>query len=512
MRPKPDFYKRRTGKTLEEKRRERMTAEQVVNKRLKGLKSSYPVRLMGIGQDKLFITEEEREANVHIIGQPRQGKSKLIEDQIRKDIDLGNGLCLLDPSDNGDTAKKVLRYCALKGIKNVVYIDPDTLFKYGKIATIQPLKQFPYLDQSVDMLMESVNALFGISKQTDTNRIKRNFEALITLLAKRRMTLYETKYFRNYTDAKQLPFLNSDEDSRIVADGFANRPSFENYFLTTVGRLNVFRKEPISLMTAADNGIDFIKMIDEGWVILVNLHPGASLPKVQSRLLGILIISEIMHAVGVMFKWKPEGEIKRIFYLYIDEAARFASPQIEDIIEYMGKTGLRLVIAHHEFYQFRKQNQEGVLKAIKNGCRIKMMFNMSDYKDRLEMCEDLGYGGEIHPTLAAYVQQNIPKREMVIKKDKETPVRIKVPNVPDISRSELPDERLEEYIRSILDQPWYLSKQQIQDQINARTPTIRTQGNDSQTAQPRAENDGKTNRKSRVSDQKNVSSKWKDVS
>ena len=94
---------------------------------------------------------------------------------------------------------------------------------------------------------------------------------------------------------------------------------------------------------------------------------------------------------------------------------------------------------------------------------------MSSYKDRLEMVEDLGYGGDIHPTLAAYANQNIPKRTMIIKKDKETPVRIKVPEVQDITRSELPDERLDEYVREILSQPFYKTKQEIYEEINARS-------------------------------------------
>src|SRR5688500_2205277 len=127
MRPKPDFYKRRTGKTLEEKRKERVTAEQVVQRKLKRAKSNYAIRtLPTLEGGEVLISEEERAANVHIIGQPRQGKSKYIEDSCRRDIDAGNGFCLIDPTDAGDTVKRVLHYCALKGIEHVVYIDAET--------------------------------------------------------------------------------------------------------------------------------------------------------------------------------------------------------------------------------------------------------------------------------------------------------------------------------------------------------------------------------------------------
>jgi hypothetical protein len=463
----PDFYKRVTGRNFDADYHI-PSFEDILNKDAKRSKSEYPLRLLGSGSKELWITEEEREANMHIIGQPRQGKSKFIEYQIRQDIDMGNGLCLLDPSENGDTCKKVLRYCALKGIKKVIYIDPDLCFRLNRIPTIQPIKPPPYREQSIDAILESVNALFGVVNQTDTNRVKRNLTAILNILAQKNLTLYETKYFRNYVDPRQLPFMDFDEDSLIIKDGFNNRTHFNQYFITTVGRLDTFRGNPLKLMTASDKGIDFEKMVKEGWVILVNLSPNRSLPKTQARLLGILIISEIVQAMSALFHYKPEGVVKKIFYLYMDEAARFATLQIADLLDYFGKIGLRLVIAHHDFYQFRKFGQEAALNAIKNGCRIKMMFNISSYKDRLEMVEDLGYGGDLHPLLASYANQNIPKREMVIKKDKETPVRIRVPDVPDITTEQVSDEQLDEYIKEILSQPFYLSKEEIHRQIDVR--------------------------------------------
>jgi hypothetical protein len=459
-----DYFKilQEDGKTFDQwkKKSQIPKAEESINRIIKSSRSDYPLRALGVGDTELLISEEEREANFHIIGQPRQGKSKFIEHNIRRDIELGNGLCLLDPSDNGDTCKKILRYCALNGIEKVVYIDPDTLFRFGKIATIQPLKP-QYLTKSVDSVMEAVNNVFGVARETDTPRIRRYLPSLLTVLANNDMTLYEAKYFRRYRDAKELPFLGYDEDSMIIRDGFRSDYTFENYFLSTVGRLDIFRKEPISLMIGANTGIDFIQMIRDGWVILVNLFPGKYLTVTQARLLGILMISEIIHAVDTLFHNGWRG----VHYLYMDEAARFATPQIEQLLSYKGKTGLRLIIAHHHFSQFRDKE---VLDAIKQGCRIKMMFNISSYKDRLEMVEDLGYGGDIPPLLASYANQNIPKQQMIIKADKATPVRVRVPDVSDIPDSELSSKQLDQYIEELLQQPWYLTKEEITNQINQR--------------------------------------------
>ncbi len=85
------------------------------------------------------------------------------------------------------------------------------------------------------------------------------------------------------------------------------------------------------------------------------------------------------------------------------------------------------------------------------------------------MCEDLGYGGDLHPLLASYANNNIPKQEMVIKKDKETPVRIRVPDVPDFP---LDKPVLDSYIEKIFSQPFYLTKEEIYKQIDARISNI----------------------------------------
>jgi hypothetical protein len=155
----------------------------------------------------------------------------------------------------------------------------------------------------------------------------------------------------------------------------------------------------------------------------------------------------------------------------MDEAARFATPQIDQVLSYKRKSGLRLMLAHHYFAQF---DNKQVMNSIKQNARVKVMFNTPSYDDRLEMIKDLGYGGDIPPLLAAYANQDIPKQYAIVKKNKETPVRIRVPNVPDVQQDIKP------YVTSLLNQPWYLTRKQIQSQINARklqtNPTIPTSG------------------------------------
>ncbi len=152
-------------------------------------------------------------------------------------------------------------------------------------------------------------------------------------------------------------------------------------------------------------------MISEGWTVLVNLFPGKFINQEEARLIGVMVISQIIQAADTLFEVDPRGVKKRDFYLYMDEAARFATSQIDTVLSYKRKVGIHLILAHHYFNQFENRK---VLNSIKQGARIKVMFNTPSYDDRLEMIKDLGYGGDIPPLLASYANQNLPKQYAII--------------------------------------------------------------------------------------------------
>lgn len=489
-----DFFKLQTGRKLSELAKPE-PLENIVQRRIKQVKSRYDARTLGVGAaGSLYLTEEEREVNMHIVGAPGEGKSKFLEYHIRKDIDMGNGLCLLDPSDSGDTAKKILRYCARKNHKKVCYISTDTLVKYGKIACLKPLKS-RHLKQSVDGLMETVGILFG-TKESETPRIKRRLSALLRILGRKNATVYETKYFAEYNDPHKWDFLDNDHDSRVILQDYRTQNAWETFMSSTINRLNDFWQEPLSLMLGADTGVDFVKMIREGWTVLVNLFPGQYLTVPESQLLGVLIVSQLNQAIDILTDDALSNRWKSVFYLYIDEAGRFATPQIDQILSYKRKSGLRLILAHHYFSQFENRK---VLDSVKQSTGIKVMFNTREPGDRLEMMKSLGYGGDIPAEVAAYANKDLPKQYAIIKKNKEAPARVRIPDTPDVS---VPKEKLERYIESLLEEDWYLTREQIEAQISSRikpkdepvqsAQSSRKQNTNSKASRTRTVSDGNT--------------------
>lgn len=166
----------------------------------KEIQSKYPVRNIGTGKDSdLYITEEERESHLHILGTTGEGKSKFIEYLIRGDIKAGKSVCFLDPTDRAETAYNVLRYCASIGFEKVCLIDPHTLLTHGKITAIQPFhREASYKRATVDNIMDTVRVLFQTKDASETPKIQRYLPALLNVLWNAEMTLHEALYFSEY--------------------------------------------------------------------------------------------------------------------------------------------------------------------------------------------------------------------------------------------------------------------------------------------------------------------------
>lgn len=469
MLDKIDFSKILTGKTLKEKF-PLPTLEGVVSKRLRQSQSDYPLRLLGTGEGgEKYVSEEERSANFHIIGAPGEGKSKFLEYNIRKDIDAGLGLCLLDPSEGGDTANNILKYCASIGHEKVILIDPSQP-RFAKLAPLNPKA----VKRSVAGVVEALGILFDL-KSTATPRIKRYLTALLRLLAVRGLTLAETRYFSDYYRDINIrkDILGNDRDSSTIRNLFRSEHKFDTFFSSSVNQLDSLWQEPMISMLANKEGINFIEAVSKGWVILVNLSP-YRLTEDESRLLGVLVISQIIQAVDVLVNSNWKG----VYYLYIDEAGRFATPQIDTLLSYKRKSGLRLVLAHHFNEQFEDKK---VFNSIVNNARIKLMFDTPNPENRLFAMKAMGFGGDITPSMAAYAYQNLPRQYAILRKNKETPLKVRVPNVPEVKISK---EKFQTYVDNLLEAPWYGTSTPRSNPVHS---------------QPREAHDGDSNSKSPIS-------------
>jgi hypothetical protein len=386
---------------------------------------------------------------MHIIGTTGEGKSKFLEYLIREDIDRGNGLCFLDPSENGDTVYKVLSYCEQKGHQKILLIDPHHRYRFNKIAPINPFTR--YREASVASVMDTIRVLFRQRDAAETPIIQRYLPAILHVLHNAGMTLYDALYFTDPIYVRQREQILDANDSldrqRLMLESvFSNRTLFLE-FQSTVRRLEPLFHPTLQLMFGSRRGINFPELIADGWVVLVNLYAGFGFEPIHTRLVGTAIINEIVTSLDRLNAngWKGR------YYLYIDEAARYANRNLADLLSNKRKSGLSVILAHQYFSQFE---ESFVLDAILNACKIKIAFNIPSREDRDKIVR-MFYGGQLNDRDVSYSLSNLRKQHAVIKLPKQPPTIARIPDVKDLDRVS------DEYINFIYSNPVYLSSAEI---------------------------------------------------
>lgn len=433
------------------------------------------------------LSEEQRQAHIHIIGTTREGKSKLLEKLIRHDIDNGYGATLLDPSDNGDTAYNVLKYCISKGFEKVCLIDPnDAKFR---IPCINPLawKGKAATDAVVSNLMESTRVLWGQSGFESTPRIEEYLYAVFAALYNAKASIPDAQVFRVKVNIpseikrnKIIRALDENDSNRILLEAVFTPKGNELFikeFQPSIRRLSPFFHYLPKLIFGStgfvvgpdgkkrNQFIDFKKLISEKWVVLVNLDKTRVWGTPQQKMLGTLIINEIVNGI---FDLRANGW-RGQHYLYIDEVGQYATRVLSHIMAHKGKSGLWATVSHQFYSQVEDKE---VLDAIENLCNIKIMFAVSNTPDRQRMARDM-YTSELREQ-ATDATIGLRKQYAHIKINKNPPVRTRIDDVftPDITAKEVVEFKKKIYK---LTPDWYRQPNQLLTEINNRFDKAPTQ-------------------------------------
>lgn len=472
-----DWFKTYTGIPKTDAFR-RPAAQSSVNRYVSRTKSKFPLIPLGWGDDgEVVISQEDRANHMHILGATQEGKSKFIELLIRDDIKNGYGACLIDPTRGGATAYKVLKYCQSIGHKKVCLIDPSDMVTTGKIPVIQPLRDGVPEAVITGNMMDVTRILWDASEFAKNPRITRYLPAVLQTLVVNKLTLAEVRVFLtnvDYHQEREALLAHPDIDSlnrSHIKGAFKTIYTFEQ-FQSTVNRLNPFNDPVLRLMLGSRKtwggkdgetywGVPWAKLITEGWVILVNADPtevwGHDNP-VPQRLMGTLIIGELLHTIGRLVKRGWHGS----YYLYVDEAGYYATRKVANILDYHAKTGLRLVVAHQRFDQIE---DDAVLSAIRSNAKNKVLFFTSNTVDREVMMRDMGYGGELPDRQVSYVLGQLQKGQAAISIGKKNPRITKIRRIDDVK---VDSKALTSFKDEIYSHEWYYSKKEIEDELNAR--------------------------------------------
>jgi hypothetical protein len=317
------------------------------------------------------LSWEERVRHLHILGASGTGKSTLLFNMIRKGIEDGEGLALLDP--HGDLVDRILGVIPEHRIKDVILIDPsDEEYAIGfNVLSAHSEIEKTLLASDLVSVFERLSTSWG----DQMGSVLRN-AILAFLESPQGGTLSDMRRFL-LEPGFRTEFLKTVEDPDIA---YYWQKTFGN--LTggkSVGpvltRLDTFlAPRPIRYMVSQrENRIDFARIMDGGKILLAKLSQGA-IGKENSYLLGTLLVSKFQQTA--MSRQRQGAEDRRPFSLYIDEFHNFITPSMAEILSGARKYGLGLVLAHQELHQLERDRD--VMSAVLSNPCVRICFRVGD--------------------------------------------------------------------------------------------------------------------------------------
>lgn len=322
------------------------------------------------------LSPDQRSRHMYVIGASGTGKSTLLLNLIRQDLESGDGLAVLDP--HGDLIDRILGFIPDGRLGDVILIDPgDAEFPIG----FNILSAGSELEQTL-LASDLVGTFQRLSMSWGDQMTSVLGNAILAFLENDRSgTLVDLRRFLVEPSFRK-EILQTVRDPEVVY-------FWEREFTLLRGkpqapiltRLDTFlRPKPIRYMVAQkDSKLDLRRAMDEGKIILCRLSHGA-IGEENAYLLGTLLVSKF-HQVAMSRQDIAEGE-RRPFYLYIDEFHHFVTESMASILSGARKYRLGLVLAHQDLRQLQSRSADVTASVITNPC-TRVCFRVGDEDARL---------------------------------------------------------------------------------------------------------------------------------
>ncbi|MFC1719060.1 type IV secretion system DNA-binding domain-containing protein, partial [Candidatus Poribacteria bacterium] len=303
-------------------------------------------------EQEVYIPTDIRRRHTYVAGITGMGKTTLLTNMIKQDIDAGNGVGVIDIS--GNWTKQILSLIPEHRLDDVILFDPiDIEYPIGfnmlqvaneteadrvredVLLTIERLSRTPWTDQ-MDYLFNETLALLLADTQPHT------------LL--------------------ELTQVINDEGFRADVLSRVDNPQIQDFWdkifpsITSATNLavnrrlsDVFRDRKVrDIFGQRDSTINFRKMMDTKKIFIANL-PRGEMPTTY-MMFGKVLVSKFQ--LAALSRIGVDNPIP--FYLYIDEFQHFVGEAFGEIIAEARQYGLSLTISHQHTGQLPEHIRRAV--------------------------------------------------------------------------------------------------------------------------------------------------------
>ena len=310
----------------------------------------------------VFITDEDRERHMYIVGRTGTGKTEFLKTMILQDIQAGRGVAVIDPHD---LAEDLLGYIPPERAEDVIFFEPsDEQWPMGLNLLETRNEQERHM---------ATNAVIGMMYKLydphKTGIIGPRFEhairnAMLTVMdaipggtfIEVVQTLQRPEFVQEMLPRVKDPLVRRYWTDQIAQTSEFHKSEVLDYIVSKFGRF-VTNKTIRNIIGQSVSAFDFRKVMDEGRILIVNLSKG-KLGEENSNFLGLVLVPRLL-AAAMSRADMPEAS-RRPFYLYVDEFQNFATPDFATILSEARKYKLNLTVAN----QFTSQMEDEVKNAV----------------------------------------------------------------------------------------------------------------------------------------------------
>ncbi len=315
----------------------------------------------------VYMTDEDRRRHIYIVGQTGTGKSTLLQNLAKEDIQSGKGLAIIDP--HGDLVENALGFVPKERLNDVIYFNAADLERPMGMNMLD--YNFDRPEEKTFIVNEMINIFDKLYDLKTTGgpmfeQYMRNALLLMmedmpnepaTLIEVPRIFSDPAYRARKLARIKNPVVVDFWEKEATKAGGDASLANMTPYITSkfTTFISNDYMRPIVGQPKSAFN---FREIMDSGKILLVNLSKGR-IGDLNAQLLGLIITGKLLMA-ALSRADIAEGAARRDFYLYIDEFQNFATDSISTILSEARKYRLDLVVAHQFIAQLDDKIRDSV--------------------------------------------------------------------------------------------------------------------------------------------------------
>lgn len=304
----------------------------------------------------VYMLHEDRATHMIITGRTQMGKSTLIHNLVHQDIAEGHGVAVIDP--HGTLIENILKSSIpAHRVDDVVVWDLADLDYPPSLNLLAVPDGVDRIDAASQIMkvFETLEKGFGEARMAGSLS-----DALEALIFEKGATLrdisrlFSDEAFRahvleNVDNPATFDFWDEFEDMQPREQRDLAKPL--NHRLR-----RLYKNRTLYPIICHPDPLDIAGLIAQNKIILVSLQPakGASLSDRELEFVGALMMSQIQLAVMA-------GAAKTPFYVYIDEAERFVTTAVDEVLSQAAKRNLSLTLANQYLGQIEGKTLDAVI-------------------------------------------------------------------------------------------------------------------------------------------------------